>query len=1095
MFNSVDADLDLPSLETSILSFWQEENIFQKVLDKDSPQGEFVFYEGPPTANGKPGIHHVSARAIKDLYPRYKTMCGFRSKRRGGWDTHGLPVEVQIEKEIGSKSKQDIEKFGVDKFNTLCRESVFRYVQDWNKLTERIGFWLDLDNAYITYRNEYIETCWWILKSFWERDLLFEDYKTTMHCPRCNTSLADHEVSQGMQDEVDDPSVWPKFKVNKKKLTDTSLNNELSDKYEIFFVAWTTTPWTLGANTALAIRGDVDYGYFKLESSDKNELLIVAVERAQDVFGDRYYTLISTTKGANLVGTKYEPILTGLIPSSENLDNAFNVISEPTVSTTDGSGVVHIAPAYGDLEIGRRHNLPTAFSVDANGEVYSEVRLLDSLDSIGPYSGLFFKEADSVITQDLLERNKLYKAERTLHAYPFCWRCDSPLMFFAKNSWYIKTTSLKDQLLEQNNSINWIPTHVKEGRFGNWLENNIDWAISRERYWGTPLPIWVSEDGKDKICIGSIKELEEISGQKLSHLDLHRPFIDDVTFSLKGKHYHRLPLTVDVWFDSGAMPYAQLHYPFENEEALENNFPADFIAEGMDQTRGWFYSLHALAVLLTDRGDTKSGRLPGALSQQFSKTSAFKNCIVLGLVRDSQGKKMSKSRGNTVDPWIVLDQQGADPLRWYLYTSSPAEKDKNFDIQYVIDVLKDFLMTLWNSYSFFVLYANLDKPDLKQNISFSDRPLIDKWFLSKLNNLIKVVTGALDEYDATTASRAIEDFVIKDLSNWYIRRNRRRFWKSDRDLDKSSAYLTLYEVLVTVCKLCAPMIPFTSEAIYKNLVNSIDSEQPNSVHLSHWPKFDDSLIDELLIYKVDLLRKVIEQGRSARAKSGIKIRQPLSEILIRLTSHDEIEALTSMQNQIKDELNVQSVRFLELDADFIEYKLRPNLPVLGKRLGKLVPEFVSALKRIEAKNVVQNIQSNSSTSIEVGGKLIDFPPNSFLVDICSPEGYESVENGGYLVAFNTNLTPELLREGKVREVLRHIQDSRKNAGFDISDRILLGIKASKRTIEDLSSYEDFIAAESLATEISFDPLEVVDYSASFVIEGEEIVLFLYKNSQ
>ncbi len=682
MFDSVKPNISFPELEEAIIRFWAEQGIFRASLTKPAPQGDYIFYEGPPTANGRPGIHHVSARAFKDLYPRYKTMRGYRVRRRGGWDTHGLPVEVEIEKEIGSTGKQDIEKFGISEFNRRCRESVFRYIQDWNRMTERIGFWIDLDAAYITYHNSYIETCWWLLKSFWERGLLYEDYKTTMHCPRCNTSLADHEVSQGMKEDVDDPSVWPKFPARKDELVQAGLISA-DEARPVSFLAWTTTPWTLGANTALAVRGDEEYGLFAAQPAhgkegDSTELFILAVALAEQVFGEGNYRVVKTFSGQTLVGLGYEQILLGRVPETEDLSKGFRIVADDFVSIEDGTGIVHIAPAYGDLEVGRKHDLPTVFSVDLAGRVYAEVKAPDAAESISPYSGLFFKEADKQITRDLAARGLMYRAERVRHAYPFCWRDDSPLLFYAKTSWYIRTTAVKDELLANNQQINWVPEHVKTGRFGRWLENNIDWAISRERYWGTPLPLWVSADGADKICVGSVGELEALTGRALPDLDLHRPAIDEITFTRNGQTYRRVPYTIDVWFESGAMPYAQWHYPFEHAAEFQHGFPADFICEAMDQTRGWFYSLHALATLLTDIGDPVSERAPGALAADFPPTSAFKNCVVLSFINDEKGQKMSKSRGNAVDPWAVLNEQGADASALVHVRLKPARCEQEF---------------------------------------------------------------------------------------------------------------------------------------------------------------------------------------------------------------------------------------------------------------------------------------------------------------------------------------------------------------------------------------------------------------------------------
>lgn len=1098
MFESVKQNVSFPELEEKIIRFWDEGRIFQASLEKPSPKGNYVFYEGPPTANGRPGIHHVSARAFKDLYPRYKTMRGYYVQRRGGWDTHGLPVEVEIEKEIGSTGKQDIEKFGIAEFNRLCRESVFRYIQDWNKLTERIGFWIDLDDAYITYNNSYIETCWWILKSLWERGLLYEDYKTTMHCPRCHTSLADHEVSQGMREDVDDPSVWPKFPALKDELISLGLlpSNETRP---VSFLAWTTTPWTLGANTALAVRGDEQYGLFESQpvytkeeaaADASTELFILAHSLAEKVFGEGRYRLLKTFPGASLVGLRYEQILQGRVPETEDLSKGFRIVADEFVSIEDGTGIVHIAPAYGDLEIGRKHKLPTVFSVDLAGKVYSEVKAPEWAEPVGPYSGMFFKDADKRITRDLTARGLMFRSERVRHAYPFCWRDDSPLLFYAKTSWYIRTTTVKDELLENNRKINWIPEHVKTGRFGRWLENNIDWAISRERYWGTPLPLWTSDEPEDKICVGSIRELEELTGRELNDLDLHRPYIDEITFQRNGQTYRRVPYTIDVWFESGAMPYAQWHYPFENREQLPARFPADYICEAMDQTRGWFYSLHALATLLTDRGDPSSGRSPGALAKLFPATSAFKNCVVLGFINDEKGQKMSKSRKNAVDPWTVLNEQGADALRWYMYVSSPPEANKNFHPRFVTEVVRDFLLTLWNVYSFFVIYANLDEPDLQTPLSAHERPEIDRWIISKLQRLIEKVTLALDDYNVTDASRTIGDFVVRDLSNWYVRRNRRRFWKSENDTDKRSAYATLYEVLVAISKLCAPMIPFVTETMYRNLVLNVTPDAQPSVHLADWPEPDTQLIDEALLQEMELLIKLIELGRAARSAAAIQFRQPLPEILVRVGTEGEIRALRRLENQLKEELNVKQVSFLDFDSDFINYTLRPNLPVVGKLLGKRVPEFVKALGSIDARQVAENVRRGHPTSLRLNDETLPFEPSAFLVDVKSPEGYAAVEEGSYLVALNTTLTPELIMEGQARNVLRSVQNARKKANLHISDYIDLGLNTTAELRAALKAQEEYVKNEGLATSLVYDVLVPADYTEEVNLDGVSVVITL-----
>ena len=1067
MFDEV-GKADFPVLERSVIAFWNERDIFRKSVEKPTSEGDYIFYEGPPTANGRPGVHHVIARVFKDLFPRFKTMQGYRVGRKGGWDTHGLPVELEIEKKLGFSGKRDIENFGIAEFNRLAKESAFEYIQEWNAMTERIGFWLDLQDPYVTYENPYIESCWWVMKSLWERGLLFEDYKVTMHCPRCNTSLADHEVSLGYKDDTDDPSVYPKFPAHRDRLLKLGILED--NAKDVYILAWTTTPWTLAANTGLAVKADAQYGLYdapRTHGSKERDLYILSTQLAEDVFGE-HATLLKTFSGDSLVGLTYDPVLRGRVPVGEDTSTGFRIIADEMVSLDDGTGVVHLAPAYGDLELGKTYGLPTLFSVDLSGEMYPEVKLLDAAETEGPYTGQFFKRADKPISEDLLEHGLMYRAGRLKHTYPFCWRCDTALLFYAKSSWYVRTTAVRDKLLANNGDIDWYPEHIKGGRFGRWLENNVDWALSRERYWGAPLPIWVSEDGQENVCVGSVKELEDLTGRDLSNLELHRPYVDDITFEKGGKLFRRLPYTVDVWFESGAMPYAQWHYPFENRDKLAPNFPADYICEAIDQTRGWFYSLHALATLLTDSGD--ESRQPGALADIQQDTSAFKNCIVLGHITDEKGEKMSKSRGNAVDPWKVLEEQGADALRWYLYASSPPGNQKRFSQALVDETLRDFFMTLWNTYSFFVLYANLDKPNLRQAVPVEERPEIDRWLVAKVNALVRGVTESLENYDPTAASRAIRDFVVDELSNWYVRRNRRRFWKSESDSDKRAAYQTLYEALVTLAKLTAPMAPFLSEHLYCNLVLNLHPDAPESVHLTGWPTYDESLIDVELIRDMDVLIRVVELGRGARAASGLKTRQPLPEVLVRVRSEEELAGLKRLEPQLLEELNVKSATYLDVHADFVDYNVKPNLPLIGKRLGKRVPQMKRKLAEVDGREIARNVREGRDTEIELGGERMVFEPKAFLLDAKSPEGYAALEERGYLAALNTQLTPELVQEGLARDAIRLVQNARKNAGLEVSDTIRLGLQAEGELSEALQTHRETIRGEVLAEALEFETL-------------------------
>jgi isoleucyl-tRNA synthetase len=1076
--------------EIEVLAWWNEHAIAAKSIERGA--SPYVFFEGPPTANGKPGIHHVAARSFKDLYPRYQTMRGHRVLRRAGWDTHGLPVEVEVEKKIGSKGKQDIEKYGIAEFNRLCRESVFSYIGDWNKLTERIGFWLDLEHPYITYTNDYMETCWWILRDLWDRGFLYEAYRTTMHCPRCNTSLADHEVSLGMRDEVDDPSIWPKFRLRSAELEARGLVDAAEER-PVWMLAWTTTPWTLPANVALCVKPGATYALIEAPARHAHEdgpreLYVLAESLAPATFAEGTWSVVRTMEADALTGLRYEPLFHGHVPADTDLSGAWRVIADDFVSLEDGTGIVHIAPAYGDLEYGLRYGLPTLFSVDLTGSMDPEVRPMTSTEGAPDLAGLFFKDADPLITRMLTHSGEMFRSGRVTHAYPFCWRDDTPLLFFAKNSWYIRTTLVKDKLLANNAKINWVPPSAGIGRFGNWLENNVDWALSRERYWGCPLPIWQNDEGA-KICVGSVAELSALAGRDLSELDLHRPHIDGITFEHEGSTYRRVPYTIDVWFESGAMPYAQWHFPFENQQELYENFPADYICEAVDQTRGWFYTLHAIATLLTDTGG--DGRRPGPLADRFPDSPAFKNCVVLGLLTDREGKKMSKSRGNVVDPWSILDNQGADALRWYLYSSGPPGESKAFDARKVTEVLRAFLMTLSNTNNFFALYARVDEPDLITRVPLGQRPEIDRWLLADLSRVVASTTAALDRYDAMTASRGIQSFVIDRLSNWYVRNNRRRFWKSTDEGDKRAAYQTLYETLVTVAKLIAPMAPFLAEELYRGLVVLRVPDAPESVHLTEWPEVDPAAVDERLLADMDLVLRVVELGRAARSQAQIRVRQPLPELIVRVGNEDDRAALQRLEELILRELNVKRLTLLDVNTRFVSYVIRPNLPVAGRILGKDMPKLTTALREIDPYVVVDNVHRGVLTEVPIGDRTVALGPDAFLITVSNPPGYFAVESGGLLAALNTELTDALIAEGRVRELVRFIQEARKKAELDVTDRIRLRLEVPDDFSDALNGHRDYIADETLALEIAMlsdaerDSATVVkidEYEVRFVIE-------------
>ncbi|MFH0942333.1 MAG: isoleucine--tRNA ligase [Chloroflexota bacterium] len=919
MFSPVSSRVSLPEMEEKVLGFWREKKIFERSVSNRRGKRRFVFFEGPPTANGSPGIHHVLSRVYKDIILRYRAMKGDYVPRIAGWDTHGLPVELEVEKQLGLTSKAQIEEYGIDRFNARCRESVFKYLKDWDDLTERIAFWLDLEHAYLTMNNDYIETVWWALKEMWDKGLIYQGYRVTPHCPRCGTSLSSHEVALGYQDNTEDPSVYIKFKINSLKLVGSEAHQSLAELFiesgkPAYLLAWTTTPWTLPANTALAVAPDADYVVVELD----NEYLVIA-QALLGVVGLSDSKLTGGFKGRDLEGVQYQPLYDIPYQRIEGEKEAYRVILGDFVSMEDGTGIVHIAPAYGemDFEMGEKEGLPLIHSVDLRGIVeafpsgytpkYREEILKGSVMPmfgprelpITPGAGKFVKDADKDILLDLKSRGLLFRSEKTHHTYPFCWRCGTPLIYYAKQSWYIRTTVVKDRMLAGNDQINWYPEHIKYGRFGDWLQNNVDWAVSRERYWGTPLPVWRCPACGKQECLGSIAELKARPGiDGLGEpLDLHRPYVDGVTYECPGCHgrMRRVPEVIDCWFDSGAMAIAQWHYPFENASLLEDGrFPADYISEAVDQTRGWFYSLHAISTLLFDR--------PG-----------YRNVICLGLILDAKGEKMSKARGNAVKPGEVINKYGADALRWYFFTSSPPGNVRRFDEKQVAEVSRRFLMTLWNVYSFFVTYANIDRYQPSPGVPAGLSEL-DRWILSELNQLVLDVDESLGGYNPTEGGRRIESFV-DNLSNWYVRRSRRRFWKSENDSDKMAAYGTLYHCLVTLSKLLAPYAPFIADEIYRNLVGD-SGGAPESVHLADFPEANTSRIDKQLSDDVRLAMKLSSNGREARAKAGIKVRQPLANIRVVAGQHER-ESLARVQSQLLDELNVKAVEVVA-DASSLE---------------------------------------------------------------------------------------------------------------------------------------------------------------------------------
>jgi isoleucyl-tRNA synthetase len=1053
MFKPVSPKLDVSGMEESVLKMWKREEIFKKTISRREGAPEYVFYEGPPTANGTPGVHHVLARAFKDMFPRYKIMRGFHVSRRGGWDTHGLPVEIEVEKRHGFTSKQDIEAYGIAKFNVECRKSAFDYIQDWERLTDRIAFWVDLETAYVTFTNDYIESVWAILKNFWDRDLLYKGYKVVPYCPRCGTTLSDHEVALGYEEAVD-PSVFVRL--------------PLVDKPGTSLLVWTTTPWTLPGNVAVAAHPDVEYVTVERAiEGGKKEKLILAKALMEKVFRDEEVKVVDTFKGKKLKGQKYHPLFT-FLPSDKP---AHYVVLGDFVTTEDGTGLVHMAPAFGaeDMQAALEHDLPVLMTVLPDGTFIPEVT---------PWRGVFVKDADPLIILDLDARGLLFRTEKYTHTYPFCWRCKTPLLYYARDAWYIRTSQFKERMVELNKTIHWTPDHIQDGRFGNWLENNIDWALSRERYWGTPLPVWECEDCKDRECVGSVAELAEKVGRDLTELDLHRPYVDEVGWACKecgGKMARVLDL-IDCWFDSGSMPYAQWHYPFENQKKFEEQYPADYICEAVDQTRGWFYSLHAISTLLMD-------------------TVSYKNVICLGLILDGEGRKMSKTLGNIVDPWEVLKAHGADAFRWYLYTATPPGQERRFSSELVGSVVRDFTLTLWNVYSFFVTYANLDhwtpSPGLAEGRGLSSLSRLDSWLLSELNVLVREVTAGYETYEVTRATRPIQDFVEK-LSTWYLRRSRRRFWKSESDADKQAAYSTLYTALVTVAKLLAPAMPFLADELYQNLVCSADATAPESVHLAKWPETELARIDDSLNRDMATVIKLVSLGHSARQKANRKVRQPLAEGAFSVGNSTEGKAVEAFAELISDELNVKNIRLLNAATEAVSHTVKPLPKQLGQKYGNKFPAIQKAILAMDAEAAARVLINGDPLKVEAGGETFDILPGDVEVRAQARSGFAVAEEGAYVAALVTELTPELVREGLAREFVRRVQDLRKTAEFDVADRIHLYVTASDGLKAAIEEYRDYVTAETLTIDLQFAAAPAEAQTAEDNFEGETLVVGLMK---
>ncbi len=1043
MFKEIKEDFNYPRMEERILQFWEENNVFHKSIQIRDGSPDFVFYEGPPTANGKPGIHHVISRTIKDLVCRYKTMRGFKVERKAGWDTHGLPVEIQVEKELGLDSKAKIEEYGVDKFNAKCRESVFRYKKEWDQLTRRMGYWLDLDQAYITCSNDYIESVWWILSQFWEKGLIYQGHKIVPYCPRCGTPLSSHEVAQGYK-EVSDPSIYVKMKLEGKPNT--------------YFLVWTTTPWTLISNVALAVGEDIEY----VKVKHQGEELILAralVERSLD--GE--YEIVEEYKGKDLEKLRYEPLYT-FVETEKN--KAFYVILGDFVSVEDGTGIVHVAPAFGadDYEVGQKYGLPVVQPVDVQGKFTSEVT---------PWKGMFIKDADEDILADLRKRGLLYKRGQVSHTYPFCWRCDSPLIYYARKSWYIRTTAYKDKLLKNNAQINWYPPEMGTGRFGEWLENNVDWALSRERFWGTPLNVWICDDCGERKSVPSVQELldsavkDEFLAAFKKDVNLHKPVIDRITLRCPKCQgvMHRTPEVIDCWFDSGSMPYAQWHYPFEHREEFKHRFPSEFISEAVDQTRGWFYSLLAISAFLFDQ-------------------PAFKNVIVIELIQDEHGQKMHKSKGNVIDPWEVMDAQGADALRWYMLWVSQPWLPTRIDKKAITEVERKFLSTFRNTYSFFALYANIDGFDpTRHKVEVAERSEMDRWILSRLNSLIRDATFALDHYDLTRAARRVQEFVIEDLSNWYVRRSRRRFWQSGESQDKTSAYLTLWECLVVVCKLVAPYTPFIAEELYQELCAKVDPQLPQSVHLTDFPPAEEKHVDQGLEQKMDNLRRVVELGRAARSRAQIKIRQPLGEMLVALPQSEQAQDVRSLSDLISDELNVKKVSLWDSNLELTELAAKPDFGKLGPKWGGKANQVAAAIKSLSQVQL-RKFKEEGRLTLDLDGTRVELQPEDAHISESEKHGWTVESDNGYRVALATVLTEELKNEGFARELVNKIQNMRKSAGFQVMDRIRAKMETTDRLKQAIKAFEEYVKKETLASELHFGPAKG-EYSQEWDINGEK----------
>ena len=1034
-FSPVDPRQSFPDMEAKVAAGWKEGRVFERSLEQREGAEVWSFYEGPPTANGRPGSHHVLSRVFKDIYPRYRSMRGYRVPRKAGWDCHGLPVELEVEKQLGISSKREIEELGIEEFNRLCRESVFTYVEEWNRLTERIGFWIDLDDPYVTMDNDYIESVWWSLKELHESDRLYEGHRVSPYCPRCGTALSSHEVAQGYKDVVD-PSVFVRF----------PLLGEDDEPSAESLLVWTTTPWTLPGNYAVALNPGVDYARVEVQGPEGPETLILARQLVEKVLGEDA-TITGTIEASQLLRRKYVPPFTDL---KDNDPEAMRIIGAGFVTTDDGTGLVHIAPAFGedDYRAAIANGMYDPSGSGTKGTLFNPVGLDGRFDErVKGFAGDFVKDPE--VTERLIEHlrssGRLFRASDYEHSYPHCWRCGTPLLYYAKSSWYIKTSEARDALLANNESIGWHPDHIREGRFGRWLENNVDWALSRDRYWGTPLPIWECDDpGCDEsFCAGSISELEEKAGAVPE--DLHRPYIDEVTWACgcgKGE-MRRVVSVIDTWYDSGAMPFAQFHYPFEGKEEFEERFPADYICEAIDQTRGWFYTLLAESTLLFDQ-------------------SSYRNCVCLGLILDGEGQKMSKSKGNVVAPQDVLDQFGADAFRWYLFTAQQPWAGYRFSIEAISEALRSFLLTLWNTYSFWVLYANAEGIDASTVPEPSAEPTdLDRWAVSRLQGTIETVTEKMDSFDCTAAGRAIADYV-EELSNWYVRLSRRRFWEGD-----AAAFATLRHCLVEVSILLAPFTPFIAEEIHQNLVGGFDGDfgqLPDSVHLRDYPAVIEALRDPELEAAMAATRQTVELGRASRAQAKAKVRQPLARAVI-VATDAEREAISSQSELIKSELNVKELEFVTDQSDLVSYLVKPNFRTLGPRFGKSMPQVSAAVAALDPGHVAETVEAGGEIGISIDGRDHSLTTDDLLLSMEPLEGYQVEAESGHAVALALELDDDLIREGHAREIVHAVQNARKDAGLDITDRIRLSLAGDQDLLDAASAHEGYVTGEVLARSI------------------------------